>query len=204
MKVVAYSVIQQLLDQIDSAHHDNPENALVLSTLIHYIHCCSDMPTTIIDLTSSILDQIFQYNQMLCLEVLPALIKSLYHCTSYPEMAQKVYSEIDYIFDKIDPLFQKQLDSIDFYVQDWKQQTYICTIYAEVNYFYFKSTFTSRLLDCRSSFFPLFDLHSIFEFTQSKTEPNRLSPSQIASLSRHPGVRSPSILQDTHRFSLER
>lgn len=100
------------------------------------------MPTTIIDLTSSILDQIFQYNQMLCLEVLPALIKSLYHCSSYPEMAQKVYSEIDYIFDKIDPLFQKQLDSIEFYVQDWKQQTYTCTIYAEINYFYFKSTFS--------------------------------------------------------------
>ena len=96
---MAYSVIQQLLDKIDSANQDSPENALVLSTLIHYIYCCSDMPTTIIDLTSSILDQIFQYNQLLCLEVLPALIKSLYHCSSYPEMAQKVYSEIDYIFD---------------------------------------------------------------------------------------------------------
>lgn len=195
MKVVAYSVIQQLLDHIDSAHHDNPENALVLSTLIHYIQCCSDMPTTIIDLTSSILDQIFQYNQMLCLEVLPALIKSLYHCSSYPEMAQKVYSEIDYIFDKINPLFQKQLDSIDFYVQDWKRQTYICTICAEVNYFYFKSMSDEfSILTFRPPLVPLLDLYPISEFAQSQAESDRLPSSQIASLSRHPGVRSSSIL----------
>ena len=97
------------------------------------------MPTTIIDLTSSILDQIIQNHQFICLEVLPPLIKSLYHCSSYSEATNQIYSEIDYVFDKINPLFTKQLDSIDFYIKDWSQQTYYCTIYAEMNYYYFKS-----------------------------------------------------------------
>ena len=59
-------------------------------------------------------------------------------------------------------------------------------------------------MNSRSSLFPLLDLYSIFEFTQSKAESSRLSPSQIASLSRYPGVCSSSILQNPHRFSLER
>lgn len=139
IKVVAYSVIQQILEKVDSAKRSSPDNSLILSTLIHYIICCSDMPTTIIDLTSSILDQIIQNHQFICLEVLPTLIKSLYHCSSYSEATNQIYSEIDYVFDKINPLFTKQLDSIDFYIKDWSQQTYYCTIYAEMNYYYFKS-----------------------------------------------------------------
>ena len=77
------------------------------------------------------LDAVLVSKQTVCLQVIPQLIKALYHCSTRSLTGESaVYSEIDYVFDKI--------QSIDFYMKDWTLQEYYCTPYAELQYFYHK------------------------------------------------------------------
>lgn len=145
--MVAYTVIQELLDELDSEDRTLPLNAIILTTITHYIFCTSDMPTVLIDLTTSLLNQIQLYNQTICVELLSQLIQALYHCSYITssevrvggESGRSFYQEIDYIFDKIVGLFDLIDHSIDFLMKDWQYQRYLCTILAETQYYYFKS-----------------------------------------------------------------
>ena len=79
------------------------------------------------------------------MELIPFLIKALYNCSyMFPntrlggEQERSLYSEIDYIFDKVIPIFGDVENSIDFMMKNWQYQQYMCTLLAEVQYFYFK------------------------------------------------------------------
>lgn len=79
------------------------------------------------------LDAVLVSKQTVCLQVIPQLIKALYHCMTHSLTGESaVYSEIDYVFDKIDAAFFTLFQSIDFYVKDWTLQEYYCTLYAEL------------------------------------------------------------------------
>lgn len=85
------------------------------------------------------LDAVLVSKQTVCLQVIPQLIKALYHCSTRSLTGESaVYSEIDYVFDKIDAAFSTLFQSIDFYMKDWTLQEYYCTLYAELQYFYHK------------------------------------------------------------------
>ena len=145
--MVAYSVIQELLDELDSEDRTAPLNKTILTSITHYIFCASDMPTVLIDLTTSLINQIQLYNQTICVELLSQVIQALYHCSFLlpqevavgGEQGRSLYQEIDYIFDKIVGLFGMVDNSIDFLMKDWQYQRYFCTILAETQYYYFKS-----------------------------------------------------------------
>ena len=92
-------------------------------------------------MTSSVLTQITLNQQTICIELLPLFIKAFYHCSlTSPETTQgnSLYSELDYVVDKMKPLFAVIKESMEFLLKDWQYQRYFCTILAEIQYFYYK------------------------------------------------------------------
>ena len=143
--MVAYSVIQELLEELNSSDRTLPLNAIIIKTISHYIYCASDMPTTLVDLTTTVINQITLSKNIICMELIPLLLKALYHCSYLSpdtrlggENERSLYSEIDYIYDKVIPIFGDVENSIDFMMEKWPYQRYICTLLAEVQYYYFK------------------------------------------------------------------
>lgn len=139
--MVAYSVVQEILDELDSADRTVFTNVIILESISHYVFCATDMPTTLVDLTSSVLNQITLNQQTICIELLPLFIKAFYHCSlTSPETTQgnSLYSELDYVVDKMKPLFAVIRESMEFLLKDWQYQRYFCTILAEIQYFYYK------------------------------------------------------------------
>ena len=137
-------MIQEVLEELDSSDRTLQLNVVILESISHYIYCASDMPTTLVDLTTTMINQITLYKQIICIELIPLLLQSLYHCsflfpnTRLGGQEQSLYSEIDFIFDKVIPVFDGVETSIDFLMKDWQYQRYMCTILAEVQYYYFK------------------------------------------------------------------
>lgn len=46
---------------------------------------------------------------------------------------------IDYVFSKVDAFFSHILATTDFFLKDWTVQEFYCTVYAQTQFFYFKS-----------------------------------------------------------------
>lgn len=51
---------------------------------------------------------------------------------------------IDYVFSKVDAFFSHILATTDFFLKDWTVQEFYCTVYAQIQFFYFKSGCFSR------------------------------------------------------------
>ena len=46
---------------------------------------------------------------------------------------------IDYVFSKVDAFFSHIFATTDFFLKDWTVQEFYCTVYAQTQFFYFKS-----------------------------------------------------------------
>lgn len=67
------------------------------------------------------------------------------HCALLsPDCQQEAYSMIDYVFSKVDAFFSHILATTDFFLKDWTVQEFYCTVYAQTQFFYFKSGCFSR------------------------------------------------------------
>lgn len=106
----------------------------------------------LIDTTSTIIDTLSAYHQTCQFELLPKIIKSFRKCIYFIGDVQVInghtdslYTEVDYVFDKITAFFDPIMDSIDFYIKNWKYQEYICSLFAEIQYYYYTSIVFTQL-----------------------------------------------------------
>ena len=109
--------------------------------------------TLLLDLASSVVDSVLSSDAFISLQLVPSVIQALSHCALLsPDCQRDTFSMIDYVFSKVDAVFSHIFTTTDFYLKDWTLQEFYCTVYAQIQFYYFKS-------DSFVGDFPV-DLHS--------------------------------------------